>query len=255
MSYYTFNGNSIFYEEIGSGLPLLLLHGNTASSKMFSEIIPHYSPDYKVIIIDFLGHGQSERLTAFPADLWFYEAQQVIAFLEKQNYKNVRLIGSSGGALVALNVALEVPDLVNSIIADSFEGEVPLKEFTQNVVMDRASSKLDNQTRQFYRYMHGDDWESVVDNDTNAIVNHEKHIKKFFHKSLTKLKPQILMTGSKEDEFVCEISPDYFETTYRSMLKKIGHGSIHLFETGWHPAMLSNQAQFVKVSKDFFDLC
>ena len=48
---------------------------------------------------------------------------------EESNYKKVNLIGTSGGALVAINVALERPDLVNKIVADSFEGEFALDHF------------------------------------------------------------------------------------------------------------------------------
>ncbi len=39
MSYFKYNGHNIFYQEIGQGNPLILLHGNTASSKMFGHSI------------------------------------------------------------------------------------------------------------------------------------------------------------------------------------------------------------------------
>ncbi len=68
---------------------------------------------------------------------------QTIEFIEHMKYGKVHLIGSSGGALVAINIALERPDLVGKVIADSFEGEFALKEFTQNIIDDRAASKQD----------------------------------------------------------------------------------------------------------------
>ncbi|MFV0516630.1 MAG: alpha/beta fold hydrolase [Aminipila sp.] len=252
MSYFIFENKKIYYNEIGTGTPLVFLHGNTASSMMFDEISKRYTKDFKVILIDFLGHGKSERLQEFPADLWFYEAQQTIALLKEKSYDNVNIIGSSGGALVAINVALEAPELVSKVIADSFEGEKPLKQFTQNVVVDRENSKHDENARMFYQYMQGDDWENVVDNDTSAIVRHQKEIGKFFHKDLQNLKPDIIMTGSKQDEFVSSISQTYFENVYGKMLEKIGHGKMCLFETGGHPAMLTNSEEFYKLSKSFF---
>lgn len=252
MAYFNYQSHKIYYEEIGTGTPLLMLHGNTASSVMFSEIAEKYKENFKVILIDFSGHGKSDRLAEFPADLWFDEAQQVITFLKEKAYRNVNIIGSSGGALVAINVALEAPELISKAIADSFEGEIPLKEFTKNVVADRELSKHNENAKMFYQYMQGYDWEKVVDNDTLAIVRHEKEIGKFFHKDLSDFKPDILMTGSKQDEFVSSISPTYFEKIYGEMLFKIGHGTMHLFETGGHPAMLSNQEEFVTISKEFF---
>lgn len=252
MSYFIFENEKIYYNEVGVGTPLLLLHGNTASSMMFYEAVEKYKEHFKVILIDFLGHGQSNRLHEFPADLWFYEAQQVIAFLKEKQYSNVNIIGSSGGALAAINIALEAPQLVSKVIADSFEGEVPLKQFTENVVTDRALSKQDENARLFYYYMQGDDWESVVDNDTSAIVRHDKEIGTFFHKDLHTFQPDILMTGSRQDEFISNVSSTYFEKVYGEMLEKMGHGKMYLFDTGGHPAMLTNFDNFYKISLQFF---
>lgn len=251
MSYFIFDDKKVYYNETGTGRPLLFLHGNTASSKMFYETAEKYKDKFKVILLDFLGHGQSDRLLKFPADLWFWEAQQVIAFLKEKQYSEVNIIGSSGGALVAINVALKAPQLVAKVIADSFEGERPLKEFTANVRRDREISKRDDNARLFYQYMQGDDWEQVVDNDTWAIIRHEKEIGRFFHEELDSLQPDILLTGSRQDEFVSSISPTYFEETYGEMLDKIGHGKMHIFDTGGHPAILSNPDEFYKISMDF----
>ena len=168
MSYFTFDNKKIYYEENGSGTPLLFLHGNTASSKMFTDFSKRYTDSYKVILIDFLGHGRSERLSEFPADLWFYEAQQAIAFLRHKHYDKVNIIGCSGGAIVALNVALEASECVDKVIADSFEGEKADEAFVKNLLSDRSSSLEDTNARVFYSYMHGDDWEQIVHNDTSA---------------------------------------------------------------------------------------
>lgn len=251
MAYFIYDNKKIYYKEIGNGKPLIFLHGNTASSAMFLEIVNRYTDIFKVILIDFLGHGKSDRLKVFPADLWFDEAMQVIAFLKEKQYEKVNIIGSSGGALVAINVALEAPELVSKIVADSFEGEVPLKEFTTNIVTDRELSKKNDTMRLFYQYMQGKDWESIVDNDTFAIIQHEKNVGKFFHRNLQDFVPDILMTGSKKDEFFVNVSSDYLENVYGKMLKKIGHGRMYLFDFGGHPAMLTNAEKFANLAKEF----
>lgn len=253
MAYFEYMGKQIYYQERGTGHPLLLLHGNTASSNMFYEIADQYAQSYKVILFDFLGHGQSDRLQELPTDLWFEEAQQVIAFLKSKDYQKVHLLGSSGGALVAINVALEAPELVSKVIADSFEGETTLKAFTENIVEEREASKQDEAARFFYSSMHGDDWEQIVDQDTAAIVRHDQTIGTFFHKPLSTLQASILLTGSKEDEFVCALDKNYFERVYHDMLQKIGHGAMYLFASGGHPALLSNPQQFFAVSERFFN--
>ena len=247
MAYFKYKGSNIFYKEIGTGKPLLFLHGNTASSNMFLNVVEPYTRDYKVILFDFLGHGKSDRLETFSSDLWFEESMQVVEFLEQKKYQSAYLLGSSGGALVAINVALERPDLVCKVIADSFEGDTPLELFTANVVRERELSKENDGARMFYQAMQGEDWESVVDNDTKAIVEHSRSIGKFFHKDLLSLQAEILMTGSKEDEFITCVDKDFFLKTYSRMLKEIGHGDMKLFEHGGHPAMLSNQREFAEL--------
>ena len=56
MAYFSYDNKKIYYQEIGNGKPLIFLHGNTASSAMFLEIINHYTDIFKVILIDFLGN-------------------------------------------------------------------------------------------------------------------------------------------------------------------------------------------------------
>lgn len=249
MSYFNYNNKRCYFTSVGSGEPLLLLHGNTASSVMFADVVRYYTGSFEVYLIDFLGHGLSERVERFATDLWYDEAMQVIAFLEQANIGKVNIIGSSGGALVAINVALERPDLVRAVIADSFEGEKPLEAFVKNVVQERELSKQDPSTVAFYQFNHGADWETVVDNDTCAMDEHYKSIGKFFHKPVESLQVPILLTGSLQDEFITD---DFFERTYAKLLAKIPNGSMHLFEQGGHPAMLSNGEPFAKVGKEFF---
>lgn len=251
MSFFTYNGKSVYYAELGSGRPLLLLHGNTASSNMFGGIAEKFAEGHRVILIDFLGHGRSERLSRFPSDLWYDEAMQIIALLRERQYESADIIGSSGGALVAINAALEAPALIGKVIADSFEGERALPAFTENLAAERERSKLDPGAAMFYKAMQGDDWESVVDSDTDAIVRHSRELGAFFHKPLCELKADLLLTGSLEDEFVSTLCPNFFAKTYGELLAKAGHGSMHLFEHGGHPAVLSSGTEFVRLAEQF----
>ena len=251
MSYFTFDNKKIYYEENGSGTPLLFLHGNTASSKMFTDFSKRYTDSYKVILIDFLGHGRSERLSEFPADLWFYEAQQAIAFLRHKHYDKVNIIGSSGGAIGALNVALEASECVDKVIADSFEGEKADDAFVKNLLSDRSSSLEDTNARVFYSYMHGDDWEQIVENDTSAIIRHEKEIGYFFRRPISEMRAEVLLTGSKKDSLMYSVYDNYYETVYGKILKQIPKGKMYLFESGDHPAMITNAEAFYDISMDF----
>lgn len=104
MSYFDFDNKKIFYTIDGTGRPLLLLHGNTASGKMFDPIVSLFE-NKMVIRMDFLGCGQSDRLDKWPMDLWYYWSEQAAALLTKLDLAKVDVIGCSGGALAALNRA------------------------------------------------------------------------------------------------------------------------------------------------------
>lgn len=148
-----------------------------------------------------------------------------------------------------------MPERISKIVADSFEGETPLPLFVDSVKSDREYAKYakqNEQMRMFYETMHGSDWERVVDCDTEAIIAHAKEIGQFFHKPLSHLQADILLTGSRKDDLIGSVSPDFLEEIYQRMLGKIGHGEMLLFPTGEHPAMLTNLPAFAEAAKKFF---
>lgn len=251
MAYFKYNDYNVYFQEIGEGSPLLLLHGNSASSKMFDYVIDLYKEKFKLILVDFLGHGKSDRIKEFPTDLWYDEAMQVIQLIEVNNYGKVNLIGTSGGALVALNVALERSDLVNKVIADSFEGEEAIASIVGYIPEERQQSKSNEEGRMFWEYCHGKDWERVVDNDTAAIIKHNESIKNFFHKDLSQLCAPVMLTASLEDEFAQVAGLD-FSQLYMVISNKIVNGKLHLFQSGGHPAIITNALEFSNIAKEFF---
>ena len=55
MSYFHYQSKKIYYKEIGSGKPLVMLHGDTASSRMFELLLPLYQENFRVIPDGFSG--------------------------------------------------------------------------------------------------------------------------------------------------------------------------------------------------------
>ncbi|MBP1925587.1 pimeloyl-ACP methyl ester carboxylesterase [Sedimentibacter acidaminivorans] len=247
MAYFEYKNKNIYYEENGNGEPLVFLHGNTASSKMFESIIKLYLDKYRVVTIDFLGHGKSQRLEEFPLELWYDEAMQTIALLEFLSLENVNLLGTSGGAWVALNVALERPDLVKKVVADSFDGRTLARDFAVNLLEERCYSKQNEIAKQFYVFCHGNDWESVVDNDTNCLLQFAKEHCPLIKKELSELKVPLLLTASKTDDMI----RNDFEDEYTSILEIVQYGEKCVFLNGFHPAVISNDIEYSKIIKNF----
>ena len=248
MSYFIYQSKKIFYNEIGVGKPVIMLHGDTASSTMFEMLLPLYEKNFKVILIDFLGNGKSDRVDEFPAELWISQAKQVIALIEHLNYEKVSLIGTSGGAWVAVNTALERPHLVEKVVADSFDGRTLAEDFAKNLLAERDYAKNDL-AKQFYEWCQGKDWKRVVDLNTRALVECAEKKLPLFSKPLETLTVPILFLGSLEDTMCRKDLPKEYE----QMKRLVQDGEIYLFPTGGHPAIATNAQLSAKVITEFIN--
>ena len=213
---------------------------------MFEPLLPLYEKNFRVILVDFLGHGRSDRLTKFPADLWQDEARQTIALLEHLNCGKVSLVGSSGGAWAAVNAGLLRPDLVEKVAADSFDGRTLEEDFARKLINERAGAKQDEQAVWFYQWCQGEDWERIVDMDTRALVQCAEEKLSLFLKPISELKVPLLLMGSIGDEMVRQDILDEYE----AISGKTG-AEICMFSGGVHPAILSKAEQAAEAIRKF----
>ena len=250
MSYFHYQSKKIYYKEIGSGKPLVMLHGDTASSRMFELLLPLYQENFRVILMDFLGNGQSDRVECFPENLWTTQADQVLALVEHLNLKKVNLLGTSGGAWVAVNTALKRPDLVEHVIADSFDGRTLHDGFAENLRKEREYAKQDQEARQFYEWCQGEDWERVVDLNTQALIECAVNRSPLFCKPLETLHMPVLFMGSLEDDMCRKNLPE----EYAEMSRQVQQGRVHIFKTGGHPSVITNAELSAKVITEFIGI-
>lgn len=250
MAYCMIRGKKLFYEEFGDGRPLVLLPGDGVSSRMFEPMKDLYQKGRRLILVDYLDTGRSDRRNELPSNPWQQAAQEVIALLEERAYGPVDLLGASGGALVALEVALRRPDLVKKVIADSFEGECPLESVVQALRQEREEQKQDPEAGDFLTFCHGEDWEQVLDRNTQAILDHAQSGEGFFSQSLEQLRRPVLLAGSRQDPLM---PPGYLEDCYRVLSQRIPNSRVHLFDEGDDPACLSNEVEFAAVAQEFLD--
>ena len=230
-----YGGKSLFYQEAGEGPVLIFLHGNTASSRLFEPLLPLYTPYFRCVLLDFLGNGRSDRVASFPTDLWLDQARQALALIRAAGYERPCLLGTSGGAWVALNAALLAPDAVGAVVADSFDGRTLHLGFAQDLAAERAGAKRDPAARGFYEWCQGPDWEAVVDRDTDALLRQAASGRPLFCRPLRQMEPPVLLLGSREDP-MCRRD---LAGEYAAMAAEIPHASVALFPSGGHPAILS----------------
>lgn len=247
MSYFNYNGRKIFYRELGNGVPCIFLHGNTASSKMFEYLLPLYQDDMKVILIDFLGNGRSDRVPSFPEEMWIDQGHQIVELCKILNYGKMNLIGTSGGAYAAINAALEKPELFNKVVADSFDGSVLPDGFGDSIIRERQTAKKDEQARGFYEWCQGPDWETVVDLDTETLVNYEKKHVRLFHSPIETIQVPLLITVSRKDEMLA----NDMAAESRRLHEANPNISYQIFDDGGHPLIATRAEEIAAVAKNF----
>ncbi len=108
-----FNGNRFYYETYGSGVPLLLIHGNGESINIFKGQIGALSRHHKVIAMDSRGQGKSELGTA--ALTYEQMTEDINALLEQLKLDHVKVLGWSDGGIIGLLLAIHHPDKVSML--------------------------------------------------------------------------------------------------------------------------------------------
>ena len=93
----------IFAEDIGSGTPLVLVHGFLGSSDMWSPQIKFFKDDFRVIVPALPGFGKSSTINS--CDSIECMAKAILNLLEKKEIKNFNLLGHSMGGMIVQEIA------------------------------------------------------------------------------------------------------------------------------------------------------
>jgi pimeloyl-ACP methyl ester carboxylesterase len=116
----TYEGHTIGYDVYGEGdRVLVLVHGLLMNRRMYERLGPALAErGNRVVCVDLLGHGRSDR----PEDLRLYSmplfARQVIALLDHLELDSAVVGGTSLGANVALELAVHDPDRARALFIE-----------------------------------------------------------------------------------------------------------------------------------------
>ena len=112
------NGLSMAYYEIGQGKPILMLHGNPASSYQWRNIIPHVKHLGRIIAPDMIGMGYSDPLPDSGPGKYTYRRHREYLFslFEKLGIEDeVILLVHDWGSAIGFDWAYQNPDRVRGI--------------------------------------------------------------------------------------------------------------------------------------------
>jgi 3-oxoadipate enol-lactonase len=110
------NGDvTIYYEDEGSGAPVLLIHGHTMDRRIWDQVMPSLlAADLRVVRPDLRGHGRSTR-----PDFGYHlshHAADMAAVLDDSGVASASVVGYSIGGGVALEMALTMAERLDGLV-------------------------------------------------------------------------------------------------------------------------------------------
>lgn len=253
------------YHDIGSGDPILLLHGSGPGVSAWANwrlCFQSLSTNFRLLAPDLAGFG----FTEFPEGLSFNREtwlKQMIDFLDALGLDRVHVIGNSFGGSMALALAIQHPERVNKLLLmgsvgvpfqlteglDAVWGYTPSFENMQAImqifaydqslvgdalVQSRYQASLRPKTRAAYEAMFPAPRQRWVE----AMAHPEDAIRTVRH-------PTLMVHG--RDDKVIPLS------TSLTLLKWIDNSQLHIFSRCGHWTQIEHAQAFATLANDFFN--
>ena len=108
------NDINLFFEQTGTGQPLIMVHGNDEDHTIFDEAVEVLRDRYTCYTPDSRGHGRSEK----PDELHYEEmADDIVAMIEHLDLHHVIYYGFSDGGIIGLYAAAKCSRIEKLIIS------------------------------------------------------------------------------------------------------------------------------------------
>ena len=140
-------GQNLAYHCDGEGEPVLLVHGITTYSFIWRNIAPLLSPHYRVIRLDLLGCGDSDK----PLDITYsirQHASLIKAFADRLDLGRFHFVGHDVGGGIGQIFAVDHPDaiidltLINTVAHDFWPVQ-PIIAMRTPIIRQLAMATLD----------------------------------------------------------------------------------------------------------------
>jgi 2-hydroxymuconate-semialdehyde hydrolase len=123
-------GTRLYYYAAGTrgaGEPVVLIHGFPTSGHLWSEVVPLVPAGHRVVVVDLLGYGRSDRPRAGHVTLRAH-ADRTIELFDALGIREACIVGHDVGGGVAQSMAVRYPKrvsrlcLIDSVAFDGWPG-------------------------------------------------------------------------------------------------------------------------------------
>ncbi|WP_214371129.1 alpha/beta fold hydrolase [Pseudonocardia sp. H11422] len=112
-------GLKIHVSEVGTGEPMVLLHGGGPGASGMSNFrtnLPYLGARFRLIIIDQPGFGSSSKALPEGESYWKFSARVVKEVMEGAGVAKAHFLGNSLGGGTALRFALDYPEMADRLV-------------------------------------------------------------------------------------------------------------------------------------------
>ncbi len=233
----------MYYEEYGTGKPLLLLHGFGGGVQNWYPFIDKLSEHYRLIVVDLRGHGHSTN----PGNKFTHReaANDVFLLLEKLGIDHFSAMGMSTGGMTLLHMATSQPERIDSLVLVSATSHFPDQA---RAIMRRASFEtMPQEVREMYRECakRGDEQIRQLITQFNAL--HENYDDmNFTAQSLSAITARTLIVhGDRDNFFPVEIAV--------SIYRSIPDAALWIIPNGDHVPIYDSRVPFTSTTLQFLD--
>ncbi|HVD79267.1 MAG TPA: alpha/beta hydrolase [Propionibacteriaceae bacterium] len=147
------NGINLYFETLGTGRPLILLHGGLGSGEMFGPILPALAEQHQVIAVDLQGHGRTADIDR-PIDIRLM-ADDIAALIDHLGLDKPDVVGYSLGGGVAFFTAVKYPEKVGRLVMTSANirrDAIPAEMLAQQAQVNAAAAEFMKDTPMYKLY-------------------------------------------------------------------------------------------------------
>ncbi|MFC1556053.1 alpha/beta fold hydrolase [candidate division KSB1 bacterium] len=109
--YIELEGSRLYYEEKGSGRPVIMIHGGMLDRRMWDDQFDLFAEKYRVIRYDVRAHGKSGG-----ADSTFIDSEDLHVLVHQLDIESAAIFGLSMGGQIATDFAIAHPQRVSALI-------------------------------------------------------------------------------------------------------------------------------------------
>ncbi len=255
------DGTDLYHEEVGEGAPILMIHPSGATASTWGSAVDALARVGRVITYDRRGYARSggeavRKVSTHTAD--------AAALLESLGAEPAVVVGSSAGAMIAVDLAVRRPDLVRAVVEHEgpwrFTRHLPtgsqIRTFATMgafVLRGRSSDAAEALLRSAYSYRDGGSaWDAFPEPWRRAGRDSGKAALWDFLTTIGN-HPTAKELATIGVPIVCSYgarSPDFMVRCTRSFAAAIPGARVHRIEGAAHAAPFDAPDHFARVITD-----